>query len=225
MAAVLWDMDGTLIDSEPYWHESEYELARIHGGEWNERLAWSGSGTPVIEVARTMVAHGVALSPDEIVTRLVADVAGREEARMPWIPGVRDVLESLVRSGIPSVLVTASPRAMAEHLVDQAPRGAFAGYICGEDSLPSKPDPAPYRAAAALLDVGHDDIVRCIAIEDSATGLQSAADSGATTIAQEGFTAKPSPDGPQFATINGYGGIDVATLDEYVRRRMANMSA
>ena len=53
--AVFWDMDGTLIDSEPYWHEGEMKIAAAHGGYWDEELAWQGSGTPVPDVARRMV--------------------------------------------------------------------------------------------------------------------------------------------------------------------------
>ena len=64
--AVFWDMDGTLIDSEPYWHEGEMKIAAAHGGYWDEELAWQGSGTPVPDVARRMVEHGCQLSIEEI---------------------------------------------------------------------------------------------------------------------------------------------------------------
>lgn len=63
--AVFWDMDGTLIDSEPYWHEGEMKIAAAHGGYWDEELAWQGSGTPVPDVARRMVEHGCQLSIEE----------------------------------------------------------------------------------------------------------------------------------------------------------------
>ena len=67
LKAVFWDMDGTLIDSEPYWHEGELKIAAEHGGYWDEDLAWQGSGTPVPDVARRMVEHGCQLSIEEFV--------------------------------------------------------------------------------------------------------------------------------------------------------------
>lgn len=220
LAAVLWDMDGTLIDSEPYWHEAEYGLAREHGGYWDEHLAWEGSGTPVDEVARRMIEHGTALDVVAIVDFLKRDVARREREHMPWITGVEQVLRSLIAAGVPSVLVTTSPRGMAEHLIEQAPAGAFAGYICGDDDMAHKPDPAPYLAAGKLVGVAPETMATCVAIEDSITGLTSAAASGATTIAQEGFTAKPSPHGPQWATLMSYEGVNAERLNNYVRSRL-----
>lgn len=222
--AVLWDMDGTLIDSEPYWHESEMRIARAAGGQWNEELAWECSGTPVPNVARRMIEHGTRLDADEIGRGMIAYVAGREAERIPWIPGVAEVLRSLVAAGVPSVLVTASPRSMAENLVRQAPAGAFTGYVCGDDDLPKKPDPAPYLAAARLIGVDVSDahaMARCVALEDSMTGLRSAAASGVTTLAQTRFTHSDVSDGPQFASLEGYEGVDATTLAETVRRRLA----
>lgn len=221
LAAVLWDMDGTLIDSEPYWHEAEFALAREHGGYWDERLAGEGSGTPVDDVARHMIEHGVSLDVDVIVDALKRDVARREREHMPWIPGVERVLRSLIAAAIPSVLVTTSPRGMAQYLIEQAPAGAFAGYICGDDEMAHKPDPAPYLAAGRLVGVAPAMMAACVAVEDSITGLTSAAASGATTIAQEGFTPRPSSRGPQWATITGYQGVDARLFDDYVRSRLA----
>ena len=113
---------------------------------------------------------------------------------------------------------------MAENLVRQAPSGAFVGYVCGDDDLPKKPDPAPYRAAARFVGVDADDaraMARCVALEDSMTGLRSASASGATTLAQTRFTRTDVSDGPQFASLDGYEGVDARALEEVVRRRLA----
>ena len=83
--AVFWDMDGTLIDSEPYWHEGEMKIAAAHGGYWDEELAWQGSGTPVPDVARRMVEHGCQLSIEEIGQGMIDYVAQKEFERIPWI--------------------------------------------------------------------------------------------------------------------------------------------
>ena len=153
LKAVFWDLDGTLIDSEPYWHEGEMEIAAAHGGYWDEDLAWSCSGTPLDHCAKTMIEHGTNLPPEQIAKAMVDYVAKKEFERVPWTNGVLDVLGSLVDAGIPSVLVTTSPRRLAQNVIDHAPAGAFAGFVCGDDDLPHKPDPAPYLAAAKMLGV------------------------------------------------------------------------
>ena len=141
LKAVFWDMDGTLIDSEPYWHEGELKIAADHGGYWDEDLAWQGSGTPVPDVARRMVEHGCKLSIEEIGKGMIDYVAQKEFERIPWIDGVEDVLLSLKEAGVPSMLVTTSPRHLAENLIAQAPAGTFAGYVCGDDDVEKKPVP------------------------------------------------------------------------------------
>lgn len=83
LKAVFWDMDGTLIDSEPYWHEGELKIAAEHGGYWDEDLAWQGSGTPVPDVARRMVEHGCQLSIEEIGKGMIDYVAQKEFERIP----------------------------------------------------------------------------------------------------------------------------------------------
>ncbi|MEE8735318.1 HAD family hydrolase [Bifidobacterium subtile] len=225
LKAVLWDMDGTLIDSEPVWHESEMQLAREHGGQWNEDLAWGDSGKPVQVVAQHLVDMGTQLTVDEIANGMVDYVFQHEKEHMPWIEGVEDVLRRLAEAGIPSVLVTASPRKMAQNVVDHAPEGAFVGFVCGSDDLPKKPDPAPYLAAGRLVGVEPQDMASCIAIEDSISGLTSAAASGATTLAQVGFNGTDVSDGPQFASISGYEGLGVAELEQYVRLRLNELDA
>ena len=221
LKAVFWDMDGTLIDSEPYWHAGEMEIAKAHGGYWDLDLAWQGSGTPVPQVAQRMVDHGCQLSVEEIGKGMIDYVAKAEAAHMPWIDGVTDVLESLIAAGIPSVLVTTSPRHLAQGLVDQAPKGAFAGFICGDDDVEKKPSPEPYLAAAKLLGIELGDMAYCVALEDSMSGLKSAAASGATTIAQTGYINTDTSNGPQFASINSYAGVTAETLDAFVQCRVA----
>lgn len=255
--AVFWDMDGTLIDSEPYWHEVEMEIARENGGHWSESIGWECSGKPVPRVAQRMIDEGTKLSLEEVQQQLVAGVGRKEAERMPWIPGVQDVLRLLASAGIPSVLVTASPRNLAENLVRQAPEGAFVGYVSGDANLPKKPNPAPYLTAAKIVGIEvpeavliengmleravddsidsagaaaqlvdfRQEMAHCIAIEDSMTGLHSAAASGATTLAQTGFIKTDTSVGPQFASINGYDGLTVEALERYVAQRSAALEA
>lgn len=222
--AVFWDMDGTLIDSEPYWREAELKIAAENGGYWTEELGWEGSGTLVSSVAARMVEHGTKLPVGELAQQLIDYVAQREQEHVPWIPGVCGVLTALAQAGVPSILVTSSPRSMAEAIMAQAPAGAFLDCVSGSDDLPKKPDPAPYLAAARLLGIAGDkidEIRECVALEDSPSGLQSAAASGATTIALSGFTHFHPADGPQFTTIENYDGVTPEFLGDVVRCRLA----
>lgn len=219
LRAIFWDMDGTLIDSEPYWHQAEFDIAAAHGGYWDLDLAWEGSGTPVPQVAQRMVEHGCQLPVEKIGRMMIESVARAEANRMPWIPGAREVLESLAQAGVPSVLVTTSPRHLAQGLVNQAPKGAFAGFICGDDNVEKKPSPEPYLAAAALVGIqGKAAMHNCVVMEDSMSGLRAGAASGAITVAQTGFIRTDTSDGPQHVSINSYDGIDAAWFEGLVRK-------
>ncbi|MFT8705520.1 HAD family hydrolase [Bifidobacterium aquikefiricola] len=217
--AVFWDMDGTLIDSEPYWHQAEIEIAHEHGGEWDEELGWQHSGFPVPLCAQAMIDHGTQLAAPVIVTMLIERVAQLEEERMPWIPGTVELLIELAKHGIPSILVTASPRRMAEAAVRQAPDNVFAGFVCGDDNIPKKPDPGPYLQACKVANVPLSDIQQCIALEDSRPGLQSALASGATTVAITGYSKSPNAYGHEFASIETYAQTSVKMLSELIERR------
>lgn len=219
LKAVFWDLDGTLIDSEPLWHDGEIEIAHANGGDWNEELGWSVSGTPVPNVAKHMIARGCTLSVEEIDVQLKDYVFNAEVERLPWIPGVRDVLRSLKDAGIPCMLVTTSPRRMAENIMKQAD-GLLSGYICGDDPYDHKPSPAPYLAAAAKLGIAPEDMAQCVVLEDSSVGLKAGAASGATLIAQTGWIRADTSGLGQFASIDSYDGIDAAALDAFVRQRL-----
>lgn len=219
LKAVFWDMDGTLIDSEPYWHQGEIAIAHAHGGEWDEDDGWAGSGTPVPDVARRMIAKGCALSVEEIDRQLKQYVFDAEQERIPWIDGVLDVLRSLRDAGVPAMLVSTSPRPIVEHIMSQS-EGLFAGYVCGDDPVAHKPDPAPYWEAARRLGIDREDMPSCVVMEDSSSGLRAGVASGATVIAQTGWIRTDTSGLGQFASIDSYENVDVDWLDRMVRRRL-----
>ena len=228
LRAVFWDLDGTLIDSEPLWHEAEISIALANGGHWTEELGWKMSGTPVPKVAQMLVEAGTRLPAEEIGRQMIEYVAEHERAAMPWIPGAVELVRLLAAAGVPNVLVTASPRVMAENVLRQAGEGAFAAYVCGDDNTAKKPSPEPYQAAARKLGIDPTDLdamAHCVALEDSGVGLQAAAASGATTVALTGFTRTDATGGPQFASIRDYDGVTVDSLDGFVRRRLAGGAA
>ncbi|MGR2751767.1 HAD family hydrolase [Agromyces arachidis] len=179
-AAVLWDMDGTLVDTEPYWMRAEGELVREFGGTWTDEEALQVVGAGLWEAAAVFQGAGVELDADTIVARLTARV--REQLAdhgVPWQPGARELLKSVREAGIPTALVTMSVRSMAEDIVGAIPFEAFDVLVTGDEVAEPKPHPEPYLAAAGLLGV---DIRDCVAIEDSVPGLRSAASAGTIAI-------------------------------------------
>lgn len=219
LKAVFWDLDGTLIDSEPLWHQGEIVLAHANGGEWDEDDGWAGSGTPVPDVARRMIAKGCTLSVEDIDVQLKRYVYEAELEGLPWIDGVLDVLRSLKDADVPSMLVSTSPRPIVENVMRQSD-GLFAGYVCGDDPVAHKPDPAPYLEAARRLGIDAADMASCIVLEDSSSGLRSGVASGATVIAQTGWIRTDTSGLGQYLSIDSYAGLNAAALDAIISRRL-----
>lgn len=181
--AVLWDMDGTLVDTEPYWIAAEHELVEAHGGTWTHEDAMSLVGNPLRESARIIRERGgVDLPLDEIVAFLIGRVIDQVRVEVPWQAGARELLASLRDAGVPCALVTMSYRELAEPVAALAPEGAFQVLVCGDEVERGKPDPQPYLVAAEKLGV---DVTRCVAIEDSPAGIASARAAGAVTLGVE----------------------------------------
>ncbi len=186
-AAVMWDMDGTLINSEPYWAQSEKELLARAGKEWNPDIAKTLQGSSLAFVADYMKQSGLEdMDAQEIIDFMVNYVHRKEVEALPWTAGVYDALTMIHGAGIPQYLVTSSPEPMASNLGEQAPGGAFAGYVCNETPVPHKPSPEPYWFAAEKLGV---DIKKCLIFEDSVPGLTAAGASGASWVAVTGYSS------------------------------------
>lgn len=180
LAAVLWDMDGTLIDSEPMWIKVELEMLERYGLAMTEDTHQRMIGSGLWDAANHFRDLGVPLSADEIVAEWVDGVArGMAESEPEWRPGARGLLASLRESGVPCALVTMSVRSLAEAVVAMLPEGTFKAVIAGDEVTFEKPHPDPYLRGAAALGVP---ITRCMALEDSPTGLKSAYASGAVTV-------------------------------------------
>jgi HAD superfamily hydrolase (TIGR01509 family) len=179
-AAVLWDMDGTLVDTEPYWIDCEFELVEAHGGKWNLDHAHAIVGKDLHESGRYIRERGgVDLPIDEIVNQLLDGVIARVRRSIPWRPGARDLLAELRTEKIPCALVTMSWRRLADAIVAELPRGSFAATIVGDEVRRGKPHPEPYLAAARALSVPPR---HCVVLEDSPTGVRSATAAGCHVI-------------------------------------------
>lgn len=181
-AAVLFDLDGTLVDTEPYWIESEMELVERDGGAWTYEDGLSLVGSALTKSAQVLRERGGVQGTDEqIVADLVAGVLARINAHgVHWRTGARELLEALRTAQVPCALVTMSYRVLAEAVVAQLPPGTMSAIVAGDDVTHGKPHPEPYLKAAQALGV---DITRCIGIEDSPTGAASVEAAGARLIA------------------------------------------
>jgi HAD superfamily hydrolase (TIGR01509 family) len=177
--AVLWDMDGTLIDSEPYWVASEIALVERFGGTWThaDGLNLVGQGLPFS--ASVLQRAGVDLDVDDIVTTLTDNVMQLLAESVPWRPGAVSMMHAIAGAGIPQGLVTMSMNRMATLVADLIPGRPLGTVVSGDQVEKSKPDPESYLLGANRLGV---DIRSCVAFEDSPAGVASAHAAGAVTI-------------------------------------------
>ncbi|UPK73145.1 HAD family phosphatase [Nocardioidaceae bacterium SCSIO 66511] len=180
-AAVLWDLDGTIVDTEPLWIEAEYDLARRHGAEWTKDDALKLVGNDLIDSGRYIRERmNLTMTAEQVVDELVTVMAERMEGPLDWRPGALDLLADLRTNDVPTALVTMSYRAIVEPLLRRLPADSFDAVVVGDEVSDGKPHPAPYLTAARILGVDPAD---CVAIEDSPTGAASAAAAGCRVLA------------------------------------------
>ena len=180
LAAVLWDMDGTLVDTEPYWIASEFDLIEEHGGTWSHDHAMNLVGNDLLESGRYIHEHaGIDLEPAQIVEELLDRVTRRVSRSVPWRPGAVELLEDLRRREVRCALVTMSYRRFVAPILETLPSGTFEVIVTGDSVAQGKPHPEPYLKAAAGLGV-HPSAT--VAIEDSNTGARSAEAAGCTVL-------------------------------------------
>lgn len=222
-AAVLWDMDGTLIDSEHYWLASEAALAAEYGKTWTPQDGMDLVGMSLYESSAILKERLEAdISPDAIIERLTNEVVNQLNQHIPWRPGAKALLHELRQQGIRTALVTMSLRRMADRVVaalntEFGSGGAFDIVIGGDDVSVGKPHPEPYLAAARKLGVAIED---CVAIEDSINGLASAESSGAVAIGVPHIISIPERQGR--ILWGSLEGKTVAHLSELIELRRAS---
>ncbi|KQY59294.1 hydrolase [Aeromicrobium sp. Root495] len=177
LKAVLWDLDGTLIDSEPLWMQAEHRMAAEHDTEWTEEDAMALVGNALIvsgEYIRQRL--GSELSAAEIVDVLVEHMVDSLGQDVPWRPGALELVTALDEAGVPQALVTSSYASIASVVAAHLP---LASVVAGDTVTHPKPHPEPYATAAAALGV---DPTECLAVEDSNTGARSAEAAGCVVL-------------------------------------------
>lgn len=211
MRAVLWDMDGTLVDSEKLWELGLVGLYERLGGVLTARVRAAtvgSSATTAMRIVHTDL--GLPLDAAALAGSaawLHDQVGELFAAGLPWCPGARPLLDALAAESIPMALVTNTSRALTERALDGIGRHYFAVSVCGDEVRNAKPDPEPYQAAAAALGMAPG---QCLAVEDSVTGADAAQAAGCPVLVVPNAVAVP--DRPGRRRVESLQQVDVATL-------------
>ncbi|WP_324191380.1 HAD family phosphatase [Nocardia cyriacigeorgica] len=182
-AGVLWDMDGTLLDSEKLWDIAVRDLAVELGSQMTDELRRSLIGASGPNALR-IVFTGLGLDPQPAAMRAAGEFLERRVTELmtepiPWRPGAKDALAMVRAAGLPSALVTNTKRSLAEFGLDTLGREYFDASVCGDEVPHGKPEPDVYLRAAELLGL---DPKTCVAVEDSPTGVAAAEAAGCAVL-------------------------------------------
>ena len=210
-AAVLWDMDGTIIDSEPYWLASESAFAAAHDSTWGHDEGLGVIGMSLYESSILLKERvGSSLEPQQIIDQITDGVLAQLERAIPWRPGARELLQLLKENNVKTALVTASMHRMAQKVSEQIGFDAFDAIVGGDDVVNGKPHPESYLRAAQILGV---DPTHCVAFEDSHTGLSAAEAAGTKAVGIPHIVEIPQADGRiLWQTLEGISMDDLRAL-------------
>ncbi|WP_066635463.1 HAD family hydrolase [Serinicoccus hydrothermalis] len=210
-AAVLWDMDGTIVDTEPSWIAEEYLLVEEAGGTWTDADAHDLVGQDLLTSARMILDRTpVRGEPEQVVRRLLTGVVARTRAHVPWRPGAVELLRAVREAGIPCALVTMSWTELADVLVASLPAGTFDAVVTGDQVSRGKPHPEAYLEAARRLGV---EPRAAVAVEDSPTGAAASTAAGVPTLVVPHTVAVPAlPGAMQVPTLEGLSPADLARV-------------
>lgn len=212
LQAVLCDMDGTLVDTEPYWEEAKIRLATRYGIPFTAEDAAPLVGRSMMVTVQALQDVGVPLSEEDILSALVDEVADRVSEGIPWIAGAQEFLERMAAASVLCALVTQAWAPVASHVV-AASNGTLQVLVSGGEVSHPKPHPEPYLLAATKLGV---DPRLCVAIEDSPAGVASAEATGAQVLVLPGM--HPVDSGSHRHPIESLHGVDV----EFLERTLLN---
>lgn len=206
--ALLFDLDGTLLDSEPLWLRAETAVLAEFGMPWNSEYSEILKGGSLRLASEQMVSlTGAQTTAAVVLDMLVSRMATyyREEGA-PWFPGVPQMLSQLAE--IPKAIVTSSYRVLVDAALGSLPQGAIDLSVSGDEVSKSKPDPQPYLQAAEMLGV---EIRDCCIFEDSLPGLRSGCAAGARVVII-GNTAAPENCDQQLPHLSQVSLLDEAFL-------------
>jgi len=211
--AVVFDLDGVLVDSEQLWDEVREQLARERGGRWHERAQADMMGMSSPEWSRYM--HdviGLSESPEEINEEVVRRLEARYRERLPLLPCARQAVERLAARW-PLGLASSSNRRVIDFVMERAGFAqAFRATVSSEEVARGKPAPDVYVETARRLGVPPD---RCVAVEDSRNGIRSARAAGMHVV------AIPNQHYPPEAATLSAADVVLRSLDELTVERIS----
>jgi HAD superfamily hydrolase (TIGR01509 family) len=217
--AVVFDLDGVLLDSEAVWATAREQLVRERGGAWRPDAARAMMGMSSLEWSRYMHDElGVEMPPAEISRAVVGRLERLYRERLPLIPGAREAVTSLAGRW-PLGLASSANRPIIELVLDLAGmRDSFGATVSSEEVERGKPAPDVYLEAAGRLGVEAE---KCAAVEDSSNGLRSAAAAGMTVIAVPNRKFPPADDALAQAAvvIDSLDGLRPALLESLNQQR------
>lgn len=209
--AVLWDMDGTLVDSEKLWDVSLSALYESFGGAMSSETRTALVGASAEETMVTVYSElGLELNPGamaESIRWLHDHTAELFDEGLPWCAGAREMLEALAAERTPTALVTNTKRELADRALNTIGRHYFSFTVCGDEVPNGKPAPDPYLRAAELLGLDPAD---CLAVEDSVTGTAAAERAGCAVLVVPNDV--PVPGGLRRRHVESLADLDVADL-------------
>lgn len=189
-AAILFDHDGTLVDTEPVWAAAKVALTAEFGGTWTEQDTLDCLGLSMQFTLDRLRERGVDLPNEEINNLLVAKVHDAlAHQPVEFLPGIERFLAEVREAQIPAAVVTNATTSVARRTANAAPEGTFSVIIGNDETTHPKPDPQPYLLAAERLGV---DPTQCVAIEDSPSGVRSATAAGMRVIVVPGELEVPA---------------------------------
>jgi len=210
LAAVLFDMDGLLVDTEPLWLETETAVMARLGAPWTPQDQQALLGGSMERTVSYLLGKATRPVQPETVARWMLDgmLDRAADGRVVVRPGAPELVAEVAAAGVPYALVTSSQRRFADAVI--AVTGmTFPVTVCGEDVTATKPDPEPYLLAAKLLDA---DPARCVVLEDSPNGVASAAAAGCRVLVVPSLL--PIPPAPGRVVLGSLRDVTLATLRE-----------
>jgi HAD superfamily hydrolase (TIGR01509 family) len=218
-------MDGTIVDTEPYWIAAEHALVEAHGGTWSHEQAMQLVGQSLTFSAGILQQAGVDLEIRQIIDLLTAEVVASVRKSVPWRPGARELLEDLHVAGVRCALVTMSEGPLAREVVASLPRPYFEVVVTGDTVAQGKPHPEAYLKAVDLLREEDPDLAihHCVALEDSAPGVAAAVASGVATVAIPHIV--PLPEDGRYTLWDSLAGRSLVDLEDLVLARSAARTA
>ncbi|MGH3327070.1 MAG: HAD family hydrolase [Streptomycetales bacterium] len=208
LQAVLFDMDGLLVDTEGLWFDVESSLMAELGCPFGRDDAAAVVGGPMERTVRHMIERcGADLPAAELVARLVTGMAEALDRGVSFLPGAKDLLAEVNAAGVPAALVSSSFRHHVDAVLETVGSHLFAVTVSGDEVRHNKPDPDPYLAAACRMEVepGY-----CVVLEDSPTGVASAEAAGCVTVAVP--SVAPIPAAPGRTVLASLEDVDLARL-------------